>query len=826
MIRYLKVEDFQGAERVEIELGPRTLVVGDNGEGKSSAFEALDFLVSGEPTRGGVMNDVIRHGATSTSIEITLDDPAGTTLTRRRNESKTTLLVAGDPVKEIEYAIEVRRLIGDPRAFRAALRSGSVLEMEADDLQRYLVGWTGAKFGAEEIGYELGGDVIDAAKRHNLRLPTSIEPKSWSGCEDAAVEAGKVAKRTVVARKGDYDRAPKPTREEERKVTSIETSIAKLRTARAEAERKATAASADVLARRDERLKRLRADIADDEKSLAAAKERLAALGTPRDVAVVDAELTDARAKAAAGEYNVVAHQRAIDALTESAPPTDADTALAATLADASADEQRARENHNIAIALRDRELPGLRRDIAILAADIARLEAIVATEAPTQPSDAADALTLDARRDALEDAIAAKEQADRVSALHGAKVAAVDRLLELAPEAGTCTGACEHCTVANAAANRRKLEADLADARAHADAAREKVTAANKAVTEARQSFDLAEAAMIRTERAAARVVAEKALAQTRTTHEKLVADEKAHIDRGAAFDKAMPALVEATQRARAAAGRIQDARSLAEHRANIERERAAAKAEREREATLTTEIDTARKHALASAVVVEKGELLPERRAELARLEAEAAPQPPETGVDVLDKRIADEQAALEAARARDVRNALGEKLDAAELVVKEIVKVAKALGKDGAKKTLIARGCATFLNAANESLALFAPEWTIGIDPAEFGIVLTQKEGTCRPKQLSDGHRTRLGHVLQPAIAKLAKIPFVVFDRVEFLDEKGMATMDALLASCAGAGIQSVLLTCDPDYRLDGVPTYIMRNGRSVAEHAVAA
>ena len=390
-----------------------------------------------------------------------------------------------------------------------------------------------------------------------------------------------------------------------------------------------------------------------------------------------------------------------------------------------------------------ERELHAKRREAARLEAELAvtRRQVEGARALAEQKTDADEVLTASVHARERARVNATKEHEAAALRLSHAVAARryADAALKDAPKGGVCLAACDHCSVAHAAKRRGELEKEAASAA--------------KREAEVRQGAELAE-----------------------RNHQTAQAEHEA---------------------AQAAAGRVTAVVALADGtRAVAELDRNAT-AVRDAERVLLEELEAARRGATEASAQTDRRRDLAKARTQLAALEAEPEVVPPQVSVAEIDTRTAAEEQLLVAAKARESRRVFEAGVEREASSVRDTDLVAKALGAGGARRALIAGGVAPFLGAANEALALFAPEWAVELDAEDFGLVVRQGEATLRPAQLSDGHRTRLLFVLQVAVSRLARIGLVVFDRVELLDGDGLAALDDLVGACVVAGIQVLSL-----------------------------
>lgn len=215
-------------------------------------------------------------------------------------------------------------------------------------------------------------------------------------------------------------------------------------------------------------------------------------------------------------------------------------------------------------------------------------------------------------------------------------------------------------------------------------------------------------------------------------------------------------------------------------------------------------------------------------ERLAEQARLASMKAPAVPSGDLAGLRERIAKGEQVRAAVVSLGELAALEQELAAIDAQWTDADAVAKACGPKGVQAGLLAACTSPFTDAANEALAALAPEFRVAVSGDDFGIVVQRGDVALRPAQLSDGERTRLLYVLQFAVAKLAKVPFLVLDRTELLDDTGKAGLRRLMGACLAAGIQVLMLSCSPAPAAvpPGVVGYRMQDGTAERIAAVGA
>ena len=74
----LQAHDFRNLAAVELEPSPRaTVLLGENGQGKTNLLEAIYFLTTLKPLRGVRLQDVVRFGAEQAQVAADFDGPGG-----------------------------------------------------------------------------------------------------------------------------------------------------------------------------------------------------------------------------------------------------------------------------------------------------------------------------------------------------------------------------------------------------------------------------------------------------------------------------------------------------------------------------------------------------------------------------------------------------------------------------------------------------------------------------------------------------------------------------------------------------------------------------
>lgn len=179
--------------------------------------------------------------------------------------------------------------------------------------------------------------------------------------------------------------------------------------------------------------------------------------------------------------------------------------------------------------------------------------------------------------------------------------------------------------------------------------------------------------------------------------------------------------------------------------------------------------------------------------KAAEIDRLRAELtrAATPSPVSIADLDRQIADAEsvaAARPAERARAEKSLASANERAADGDLVE--KACKA-----AKVDLVRGALHPFTDAANAAIAALGLGFTLswdGLDPIVSGMPVSR---------LSDGERTRVLYAMQLAVVRLARVPLLILDRAELVDDAGKKEIKKLASACAAEGIQVLMLTCAP-------------------------
>lgn len=148
-IKQVQIQNIKGIEKLSFEPGTLTVVVGDNGTGKTSILSAIRAVFE-----GGHDPDLIRQGQESGSVTLTLDD--GTVIRTKITPAKTSRdITTGDGLKVPKVAAFLETLAKgfqmDPLAF-----------LDADPKRRaqYLIEAMPLSFTPEEIQSATGRQIV------------------------------------------------------------------------------------------------------------------------------------------------------------------------------------------------------------------------------------------------------------------------------------------------------------------------------------------------------------------------------------------------------------------------------------------------------------------------------------------------------------------------------------------------------------------------------------------------------------------------------------------------------------------------------------------
>ena len=211
MITHLGAHNFEHITDADLDLGPLTLIYGPNGAGKSSLLNALAYLVEGRSPRHERVGGVIRQGSDGASVVLTIGD---VDYSRVRDSRSAVCSINAEVVPERTKLVDGRPSVGfveslekalgcSAAAFAASLRSGALLHLKSEELQKFLQVLTGASFDAPAIASALPAEAKKALAWQKLAVPTSLV--ELRAAAQKAVEARIAAKndRKSLVAQGD-----------------------------------------------------------------------------------------------------------------------------------------------------------------------------------------------------------------------------------------------------------------------------------------------------------------------------------------------------------------------------------------------------------------------------------------------------------------------------------------------------------------------------------------------------------------------------------------------------------------------------------------------
>jgi DNA replication and repair protein RecF len=184
----LSLRDFRNLAEVEIRPSPRsTILVGENGQGKTNLLEAVHFLATLKPIRSARLADLVRFGAASASVAGDFEGPGGRRRVAVRIEAGgRTAFLDGKPQDRLDDYFEGRAAVcfspddlflvkGGPegrRRFldRAAFNRWPAVLGEARDYVRALRARNAAlRAAAPEVEESFRSPLVEAAARLLVR---------------------------------------------------------------------------------------------------------------------------------------------------------------------------------------------------------------------------------------------------------------------------------------------------------------------------------------------------------------------------------------------------------------------------------------------------------------------------------------------------------------------------------------------------------------------------------------------------------------------------------------------------------------------------------
>lgn len=141
----------------------------------------------------------------------------------------------------------------------------------------------------------------------------------------------------------------------------------------------------------------------------------------------------------------------------------------------------------------------------------------------------------------------------------------------------------------------------------------------------------------------------------------------------------------------------------------------------------------------------------------------------------------------------------------------------------GLQSARVEALARLVKPFGEAASAALAVVMPgvevevvETSDGRSGDGIAIAVRQRGERRAIAALSDGERTRVLYALQLAVVRLAKVPLLLLDRAELVDDAGRDAVKRLAAAAVRDGIQVVMATSKPAPEISPVAAYVVSAG----------
>ncbi|BDG03519.1 DNA replication/repair protein RecF [Anaeromyxobacter oryzae] len=184
----LHVQDFRNLAAVELAPSPRaTILVGENGQGKTNLLEAVYFLATLKPLRASRLQELVRFGAAHAQVAGDFDGPGGVRRVAVRVEpGGRTALLDGKPQEKLDSYFEGLAAVcfapddlllvkGGPdgrRRFldRAAFNRWPAVLAEARDYVRALRARNAAlRTGTAEVEESFRGPLVRAAARLLVR---------------------------------------------------------------------------------------------------------------------------------------------------------------------------------------------------------------------------------------------------------------------------------------------------------------------------------------------------------------------------------------------------------------------------------------------------------------------------------------------------------------------------------------------------------------------------------------------------------------------------------------------------------------------------------
>ena len=190
----LSLRDFRNLAEVEIRPSPRaTVLVGDNGQGKTNLLEAIHFLATLKPIRAARLADLVRFGAGAAQVAGDFEGPGGIRRVAVRIEAgERTALLDGKPQERLDEYFEGLAAVcfspddlslvkGGPEGRRRFLdraafnRWPAVLEEARDYVRALRARNATLRSAAPEVEESFRSPLVDAAARLLVRRRELIQ---------------------------------------------------------------------------------------------------------------------------------------------------------------------------------------------------------------------------------------------------------------------------------------------------------------------------------------------------------------------------------------------------------------------------------------------------------------------------------------------------------------------------------------------------------------------------------------------------------------------------------------------------------------------------
>jgi len=197
-VERLTIENFRGVEKADLDLSrPVTMIVGENGVGKSTVADALEFVLTGKcrnTTRSGAgASDLIRQGSKSASIAATVRTPTKTLQVARKIDHKgVSLEIEGYQGNKTELETLLFRDLGvSPDVLGASLRVSQFIEDPKSRLQ-ILADVAGVEFDQTSIGAAIEDEHLKTFLEEQLSMTAQTVGMTSL---DAVTKLGQIAEK-------------------------------------------------------------------------------------------------------------------------------------------------------------------------------------------------------------------------------------------------------------------------------------------------------------------------------------------------------------------------------------------------------------------------------------------------------------------------------------------------------------------------------------------------------------------------------------------------------------------------------------------------------